>query len=87
MYERSDLGIEDGPYLQASPNIQRKWRSRLRHSRQRVDVSGIAMAAALQKGFIFDPEIASFIHQLWQDLVIPKIMDCISEFYLMDSAS
>jgi guanine nucleotide-binding protein subunit alpha len=36
---------------------------------------------------VFDPEIASLIHQLWQDPVIPKVMDHSSEFYLMDSAS
>jgi len=52
-----------------------------------VDVSGIGNGGGTAEGFIFDPEIASLIHQLWQDLVIPKIMDCISEFYLMDSAS
>jgi len=36
---------------------------------------------------VFDPEIASLIHQLSQDPVIPKVMDHSSEFYLMDSAS
>jgi guanine nucleotide-binding protein subunit alpha len=30
---------------------------------------------------------ATLIHRLWQDLVMPKVMDHSSEFYLMDSAS
>lgn len=42
---------------------------------------------ASKKEFIFDAEIANLIHQLWQDPVIPKVMDHSSEFYLMDSAS
>lgn len=42
---------------------------------------------ASKKEFVFDSEIASLIHQLWQDPVIPKVMDHSSEFYLMDSAS
>ncbi|KAJ7594999.1 guanine nucleotide binding protein, alpha subunit [Mycena floridula] len=38
--------------------------------------------------YILSPEIADAIHQLWQDPIIPKIMDeHSSEFYLMDSAS
>jgi guanine nucleotide-binding protein G(i) subunit alpha len=37
--------------------------------------------------FVFDPDIAEAIHELWQDPIIPKIMDHSSEFYLMDSAS
>jgi len=41
----------------------------------------------MAEGFVFDPEIASLIRQLWQDLVIPKVMDHSSDFYLMDSAS
>jgi guanine nucleotide-binding protein subunit alpha len=41
-----------------------------------------------EKEFVFDPEIALLIHQLWQDPVIPRVMDNhSSEFYLMDSAS
>lgn len=44
-------------------------------------------AAGVGEGFVFDPEIASLIYQLWQDPVIPKVMDHSSEFYLMDSAS
>ncbi|KAG6373941.1 G-protein alpha subunit-domain-containing protein [Boletus reticuloceps] len=32
------------------------------------------------------PEIAEAIHKLWQDPIIPKLMDHCSEFYLMDSA-
>jgi guanine nucleotide-binding protein subunit alpha len=27
------------------------------------------------EGFVFDPEIASLVHQLWQGLVIPEIME------------
>jgi hypothetical protein len=27
------------------------------------------------EGFVFDPEIASLVHQLWRGLVIPEIMD------------
>jgi hypothetical protein len=38
------------------------------------------------EGLVFDPEIASLIHQLWQDPVTPKVMDHGSEF-LVDSAS
>ncbi|TDL15921.1 G-protein alpha subunit [Rickenella mellea] len=37
--------------------------------------------------FIFSEEISLAIHNLWQDPIIPKIMDHSSEFYLMDSAS
>jgi len=52
-----------------------------------VDVSGIGNGGGTAEGFVFDSEIASLIHQLWQDPVIPKVMDHSSEFYLMDSAS
>lgn len=38
------------------------------------------------EGLVFDPEIVSLIHQLWQDPVTPKVMDHGSEF-LVDSAS
>ena len=37
--------------------------------------------------FVFSEEIAMAIHHLWQDPIIPKIMDHSSKFYLMDSAS
>ncbi|OAX35533.1 heterotrimeric G protein alpha subunit, partial [Rhizopogon vinicolor AM-OR11-026] len=37
--------------------------------------------------FIFSADIAKAIHEMWQDPIIPKVMDCSSEFYLMDSAS
>ncbi|KIM76509.1 hypothetical protein PILCRDRAFT_797459 [Piloderma croceum F 1598] len=37
--------------------------------------------------FMFDPEMTSLIHQLWQDPIILKVMDLSSEFYLSDSAS
>jgi hypothetical protein len=40
-----------------------------------VDVSSIGNGGGTAEGFIFDPKIASLIHQLWQDPVIPKIMD------------
>jgi hypothetical protein len=39
------------------------------------------------EGLVFDPEIVSLIHQLWQDPVTLKVMDHGSEFYLVDSAS
>lgn len=36
----------------------------------------------------FPPEIAEYIHQLWKDPIIPKILDeHASDFYLMDSAA
>ena len=37
--------------------------------------------------FYFSEEMAQAVHQLWQDPIIPTIMDHSSEFYLMDSAS
>ncbi|OAX33137.1 guanine nucleotide binding protein, alpha subunit [Rhizopogon vinicolor AM-OR11-026] len=37
--------------------------------------------------FIFSATIARAIHEMWQDPIIPKVMDRSSEFYLMDSAS
>ncbi|TDL17125.1 heterotrimeric G protein alpha subunit [Rickenella mellea] len=37
--------------------------------------------------FIFSEEISLAIHNLWQDPIIPKIMDHSSEFHLTDSAS
>ena len=52
-----------------------------------VDVSGIGNGGGTTECFVFGSEIASLIHQLWQDPVIPKIMDHSSEFYLMDSVS
>ncbi|KAG2038547.1 guanine nucleotide binding protein, alpha subunit [Suillus americanus] len=36
--------------------------------------------------FVFSADIARAIHELWQDPIIPKVMDCSSQFYLMDSA-
>lgn len=38
-------------------------------------------------GWSFSEDVANAIHHLWQDPIIPKIMDHSSEFYLMDSAS
>ena len=38
-------------------------------------------------GWSFSEDVAQAIHHLWQDPIIPKIMDHSSEFYLMDSAS
>ena len=36
----------------------------------------------------FSPDIANAIHQLWQDPIIPKIMDShLKEFHLADSAA
>ena len=36
----------------------------------------------------FPSEIAEYIHQLWKDPIIPKILDeHASDFYLMDSAA
>ncbi|KAG1859028.1 heterotrimeric G protein alpha subunit [Suillus subalutaceus] len=37
--------------------------------------------------FVFSTDIARAIHELWQDPIIPKVMDCSSQFHLMDSAS
>ncbi|KAG1721024.1 heterotrimeric G protein alpha subunit [Suillus lakei] len=36
--------------------------------------------------FVFSADIAQAIHKVWQDPIIPKVMDCLSQFYLMDSA-
>lgn len=38
-------------------------------------------------GWTFSEDVGLAIHHLWQDPIIPKIMDHSSEFYLMDSAS
>ena len=38
-------------------------------------------------GWVFSEDIALAIYQLWQDPIIPKIMEHSSEFYLMDNAS
>ncbi|KAG6377669.1 hypothetical protein JVT61DRAFT_14434 [Boletus reticuloceps] len=38
----------------------------------------------LSPSFELSPKIAEAIHQLWQDLIIPKVMDHTSEFYLME---
>jgi hypothetical protein len=37
--------------------------------------------------FVFSESIAAAIKQLWQDPIIPTVMDHSSEFYLMDSAA
>jgi guanine nucleotide-binding protein subunit alpha len=37
--------------------------------------------------FVFSADIAQAIHEMWQDPIIPQVMDRSSEFYLMDSAS
>ena len=37
--------------------------------------------------YVLPEEIGVAIMKLWQDPVIPQIMDHSSEFYLMDSAS
>jgi guanine nucleotide-binding protein subunit alpha len=49
-----------------------------------VNVNGIGNTCGSAEGFVFDPEVALLIHQLWHD---PKIMDHSSEFYLMVSES
>jgi guanine nucleotide-binding protein subunit alpha len=40
-----------------------------------VDISGIDNGGGTAGGFVCDPQIASLIHQLWQDPVIPKPQD------------
>ena len=42
---------------------------------------------ASKREFIFGTKIANFIHQLWQEPVIPKVMDHSSEFNLMELVS
>jgi guanine nucleotide-binding protein G(i) subunit alpha len=37
-------------------------------------------------GFVMEPATAQAIESLWNDPVIPKVMERSSEFYLMDSA-
>jgi len=37
--------------------------------------------------FVLSPEIAQAIHALWQDPIIPTVLDNSSQFYLMDSAA
>ncbi|KAG1722717.1 heterotrimeric G protein alpha subunit [Suillus lakei] len=36
--------------------------------------------------FVFSSEIAQAIHGLWQDPIIPKVMGCSNQLYLMDTA-
>ena len=36
--------------------------------------------------FFFDPEIARAAQNLWNDEIMPALMDHSSDFYLMDSA-
>ncbi|KZP26355.1 guanine nucleotide binding protein, alpha subunit [Athelia psychrophila] len=50
------------------------------------DLSGSIDSADVGEGFVFDPEIASMIAQLWEDPIMDRVMDHSSEFYLMDSA-
>jgi guanine nucleotide-binding protein subunit alpha len=52
-----------------------------------IDVSGIGKGGSTAEGFVFDPEIASLIHQLWKDPAVTKLMDHSNEFYVVDSAS
>jgi guanine nucleotide-binding protein G(i) subunit alpha len=52
-----------------------------------IDISGIDNGGGTAEVFMSDPQIALLIHPLWQDPVIPKIMNHSGEFYLMDSAS
>ncbi|KIK25914.1 hypothetical protein PISMIDRAFT_9392 [Pisolithus microcarpus 441] len=37
--------------------------------------------------FVFSPDIAKAIHDLWQDRIISTVLDHSSQFYLMDSAA
>lgn len=37
--------------------------------------------------FTFSPEIAKAIYELWQDPIIPTVLDHSNEFYIMDNAS
>ena len=36
--------------------------------------------------FLFSPEIAQAVQEVWADEIIPALMDHSSRFYLMDSA-
>jgi guanine nucleotide-binding protein subunit alpha len=36
--------------------------------------------------FVFTPEIAQAVQEVWGDEIIPALMDHSSQFYLMDSA-
>jgi guanine nucleotide-binding protein G(i) subunit alpha len=37
--------------------------------------------------FLFSPEIATAIHELWEDPIVRKILEHQNEFYLMDNAT
>ena len=37
--------------------------------------------------FVLPPDIACAIHELWQDPIVPTVLDHSSQFYLMDSAA
>lgn len=37
--------------------------------------------------FVLSPDIARAIHELWQDPIIPTVLDHSNQFYLMDSAA
>ncbi|KAG6333934.1 hypothetical protein ID866_5156 [Astraeus odoratus] len=37
--------------------------------------------------FVFSPDIAKAIHDLWQDPIMPTVLDHSTQFYLMDSAA
>jgi hypothetical protein len=49
--------------------------------------SRIGNGGATAEWFVFDPEIAGFIHAIGQEPVIPQVMDHSSVFDLMDSVS
>lgn len=50
----------------------------------RLDAEAVPVA---DSGLYFSPEIGDAIHRLWNDPVIPTVMDeHSSDFYLMDSA-
>jgi hypothetical protein len=61
-----------------------QYRLRLNHRGQRRRCQRYRKQGGATEDFVFDPEIASLMHQLWQDPVIPKVMDHSSE---MDSAN
>lgn len=51
-----------------------------------VSTQSSSQSSAHAPGFVFNPEIASMIGQLWEDSIMDQVMDRFSEFYLMDSS-
>ena len=56
-------------------------------NRQNADKISDYKLGEAASGWVFSEDVALAIHHLWQDPIIPKVMDHSSEFYLMDSAS